>query len=120
MYFPAVTVCNLNQFRKSKLPEVKLIRDILENYSNEGRNKSDNSSFEEAVEKLRKILISGLSRDNPDGDMGDVEVDDDVLIEKLVAITASFYNVTQLKEVGHQFNNTILSCSWNGANCLQG
>ena len=120
MDFPAVTVCNLNQFRKSKLTEVKSIELSLEHYTNRRKNKSSNPEFEAALEKLRKILITDLSSDNPGEDINDVDVGEGVLIEHLISLTASMSNVTQLEDVGHQFNDTILSCSWKGVDCLTG
>ena len=115
-----MTVCNLNQFRKSKLQEVKLIQDILHSYSNKDRNASDGSSFEASVERLKKMLKKGLANDEDGEDLNGVDIDEDVLIEHLVVITASYYNKTHLQQVGHQFHDTILSCSWHGANCRTG
>ncbi|CAB4033311.1 amiloride-sensitive sodium channel subunit gamma-2-like, partial [Paramuricea clavata] len=119
--FPSVTVCNLNQFRKSKLQEVKSIQDILQRFSNENRNTSDGSILEVSLKRLRKMLMKDLAHDDDDDDdLGDVDVDEDVLLEQFVAILASNYNKTHLKQVGHQFDDTILSCSWKGANCRTG
>ena len=115
-----MTVCNLNQFRYSKLREVEIIQEFLRSYSNKKRNKSDGSNFEESLNRLRKMLKKDLASDKDDDDLDVVEVDESLLLEQLVAITASFYNQTHLKQVGHQFKDMILSCSWKGVNCRTG
>jgi hypothetical protein len=112
-------VCNLNQFRKSKLQEVKSIQYVLQRFSNKNRNTSDGSILEVSLKRLKKMLMKDLAHDDDD-DLGDVDVDEDVLLEQFVAILASNYNKTDLKQVGHQFDDTILSCSWKGANCRTG
>ena len=128
-------MCNLNQFRDSKVHEIENIQDVLKSFSSERRNKSDGSEFEGALEKLRKVLRKGLGKsyddeddndgvgdgdDDGDEHLDDVEVDEDFLLEQHVAILASFHNTTQLKRVGHQFDDMILDCSWKGVNCRTG
>lgn len=117
-----MTICNLNQFRKKKIREVRAIFEILENYSDDRRNKSDGSSFESSVNKQGRALKKdfGSDFDADQQDLDDIDVDEDVLIEQLVAIQASFYSESELKKAGHQMRDTILSCSWKGLDCRDG
>ena len=116
-------MCNLNQFRHSQLKNISEIRKILESYSDEKRNKSDGSSFENSIERQGNAFKKEFNDDDDedqDIDYDDIELDEDYIVEELVAIAASDYTQDELQYVGHQFKKTILSCSWRGFDCMTG
>ena len=120
-----MTVCNFNQFRISKIKHLDEIHDILKSYKDDKRNKSDGSSFENAFDRQNKAFKKEFSNDFDDSDGedindDDIDLDEDVVIDELIAIAASSYNDTELMTAGHQFEDMILSCSWKGFNCLTG
>ena len=103
---------------------VSSINEILRKYSDEKRNKSDGSSFENSIEKQKSAFKKEFNDDTDDGEgdisHDDIDISEDVIIEELVAISAADYSVKELKEVGHQFRDTILSCTWRGFDCGKG
>ncbi|CAB3990401.1 amiloride-sensitive sodium channel subunit gamma-2-like [Paramuricea clavata] len=122
--FPSVTVCNLNQFRLSKVQNLTKIEAILRDFSNNKRNKSDGSSFENSVEAQSKAFKEKFNNDIDDdgqniGD-GQISVDEGKVIEELVAIAAAAVDEDELKNAGHQFHDMLLSCSWKGFDCKSG
>ncbi|XP_028411254.1 amiloride-sensitive sodium channel subunit alpha-like isoform X2 [Dendronephthya gigantea] len=122
--FPSVTVCNLNQYRRSRIRNVSSIDEIIRMYSDAKRNKSDGSNFENSINKQKRAFKKEFNNDVDDDDEGDIsddniEIDEDFIIEELVAIRSADYDLEDLKKAGHQFN-TILSCTWRGFNCKEG
>ena len=125
MEFPSVTVCNLNQFRISKIKYLDEIHDILEDYLADERNKSDGSNFESALDSQNKAFKKKFIDDvndthGEDINDDDIDHDEDVGFEGLIYIAASTYTESELMPVGHQFEDMILSCSWKRFNCLTG
>mgnify|MGYP002803827811 FL=1 len=123
--FPSVTVCNLNQFRMREIKKVPDIGDILRDYFDDKRNKSDGSNFEMSVSKQTKAFKKEFNNDFDDGDGEDIDdseisLDEDVVVDELIAIAASDYTHDELRQVGHQFHDMILSCSWKGFDCMSG
>ncbi len=120
-----MTVCNLNQFRISKIKYLDEIHDTLEDYLADERNKSDGSNFENAFDSQNKAFKKKFIDDVDDSDGedindDDIDLDEDIVIDELIAIAASTYTESELMSVGHQFEDMILSCSWKGFNCLTG
>lgn len=121
--FPAVTICNLNQFRKRKIRSVSAIYDVLELFRDqEKRNRS--STFENKLSRqtnsLKKDASLNSDIDEDTGFFNDVEIDESYIIEQLVAITAANYTPEELSAVGHQYKDMFVSCSWMGLNCKNG
>lgn len=120
-----MTVCNLNQFRLSVLKDIEEIDEILRKYSDEKRNKSDGSNFENKVDRQRKAAKNELNDDIDDDEENrisddDISIDEATIIEELVAIAVAEYTVDDLSSAGHQFHKMILSCSWKGFDCMSG
>jgi 3-dehydroquinate dehydratase len=119
--FPSVTVCNLNQFRMKGIKNLSEIDEIIELYLHVNRSKSDGSKFENSVEKQTKAFKNEFNADEDDDiDDVDISLDEDVVVDELIAIAASQYTQEELMKVGHQFEDMILSCSWKGFDCLTG
>ena len=116
-------MCNLNQFRRSKIKTIEHIRYLLSNFTNEKRNKSDGSTFEKNLDTRKNSIKKDFDDDFDDEegiDYDEISLDEDVVLQDLVVVEASFYTHDELKYVGHQFNDTILSCSWRGFDCKSG
>jgi hypothetical protein len=119
-----VTVCNLNQFRLSRVKNITEIEAILRDFSDDKRNKSDGSSFENSVDTQSKAFKEEFNNDvDDDGkdiDDDEISIDEGKVIEELVAKAASAVDEDELKNASHQFDDMILSCSWRGFDCLSG
>ena len=102
---------------------IRDIQSLLLNYTSDKRNRSDGSNFEKSLD-TRKNSIKKEFNDDIDGDENidydEITLDENVVVEDLVAIEASHYDHEELKKVGHQFNDTVLSCSWKGLDCRTG
>lgn len=103
-----------------KIPEIQY---LLRNYTSEKRNKSDGSNFEKSLDTRKNSFKKEFDNDLDDDeniDYDEITLDEDVVVEDLVAMEASYYDHEELQKVGHQFDETILSCSWKGFDCKSG
>ena len=125
--FPAITICNLNKFRKSTLSKtLPNVQKVLHNYRvnkfQQGKSKSDwQSSDEQKKFFLEKTWSrSGISvSNNVDAASMDSVSSTDILETMTLQASAS-YSVKDLKKAGHQFEDLIVSCRWMGIQCHTG
>ena len=122
MEFPSVTVCNLNQFRKSKIKDLPEIYEQLESYLNPNRKESSDfdKKFSTQTNSFKKdaSLNSDINDDNTALD--NVEIKDNYILGEIIAQATSDYEEDELMKVGHQFKNLLLECSWMGLDCKTG
>ena len=96
---------------------------LLLNYTSDKRNRSDGSNFEKSLDARKNSFKKEFDNDIDDNEninYDEITLDEDVVVENLVAIEASHYDHEKLQKVGHQFDDTVLSCSWKGFDCRTG
>ncbi|KAL5007620.1 hypothetical protein ScPMuIL_016426 [Solemya velum] len=118
MSFPAVTLCNVNPIRKSKLKDFE---NVLSNYTGEGYLAE---MYNETLD-----LVGGLF----DEDFEDVysedqnekvklmnkkTVDEWYSLQRQLIFNMSKMSWTQRESVGHQYDNLIVECTVAGKECL--
>ncbi|XP_028397299.1 amiloride-sensitive sodium channel subunit alpha-like isoform X2 [Dendronephthya gigantea] len=118
IHFPAVTVCNLNPFRKSRIMNMSALKEIVAHFGDDRYNKTVNSSLKHIIERQVKAYEKMFADNIEKG--RDISVNKYMILEDLFAMAASKHDEENLKKVGHQFHNFIMSCRWGIFDCNSG
>ena len=96
---------------------ISTFKEIVVHFGDEYQNKTAklNHVIEKQVKAFKKLFAASI------GNRGyNINVNEDMIIEELVAIASSKHDEEVLKKVGHQFHDFILSCTWSLFDCKSG
>ncbi|XP_048584124.1 degenerin unc-8 [Nematostella vectensis] len=122
--FPAVTICNLNMIKKKNLANFTQSKKIFDDFE---AFVSSNSSMDSSAflgSKMETVLKDRLSMDSNDGSnsvsLDDTSMDTELYVEDMLIRHMAMVDDKDLIKAGHEFDELVFRCVWNGFTCNKG
>lgn len=128
--FPAVTVCNLNNIKKSflhKFPDADSIASSFNSSvmrSDEGPHPKNLTSHL-PDEQIKKVMMNFLKTDassnaEETSTLENVTMDRETYTQRLILIKLAKYKQAELEKGGHHFHELVFRCAFQTFSCQDG
>lgn len=142
--FPAVTICNLNIIRRSKIRSFGDAEAIVSTFdkfmereppkdghdhdkegaaANQSSSGSSSTSFG-PPDRQKEAMKESLKIDDSNAEehmrLSNVTVDEQAYAEYLILSTLAKQNMSDLMDAGHEFNELVFRCNWKDFSCKDG
>ena len=142
--FPAVTICNLNIIRRSKIRSFGDTEAIVSTFdkfmereppkdghdhdkegaaANQSSSSSSSTSFG-PPDRQKEAMKESLKIDDSNAEehmrLSNVTVDEQAYAEYLILSTLAKQNISDLMDAGHEFNELVFRCNWKDFSCKDG